>query len=193
MPLLIPPHSRHAPSHLEHSSPKYLNSSLLPCFRSLLKSHFLGEFLHDHPIYLTTLPLSSPFLAFLSGTYHHLTPCVFLPTCLPSLYRLSLPLRKCKLHESTDTCLFCSLPCLWYPEEYVAHSRLSIHICGMKELGNWNRALYQYRPFHASFISASPHILICHLPTHFIEFLIFHPWILLYAFLFFSSICISNK
>lgn len=86
-------------------------------------------------------------------------------------------------------CLFCSLPCLWYPEEYVAHSMLSIHICGMKELGNWNRALYQYRLFHASFLSASPHILICHLPTHFIEFLIFHPWILLYAFLTNKKIC----
>ena len=39
-PLLVLPHSGHTPSHLKHSSLRYINGSLLPCFRSLLKSYF---------------------------------------------------------------------------------------------------------------------------------------------------------
>lgn len=79
-----------------------LGISMVPSFPAsdlCSKVTFLSEILHDHPIYLTTLPSPSLSLLdfFLSSAYHRLTCCVF-----RLVYCLSLSIYECKLHESTD-------------------------------------------------------------------------------------------
>lgn len=79
-----------------------LGISMAPSFPTsdlCSKVTFLSEILHDHPIYLTTLPSPSLSLLdfFLSSAYHRLTCCVF-----RLVYCLSIYIYECKLHESTD-------------------------------------------------------------------------------------------